>query len=349
MSNISQRIDVFAELGRFLEQFQTTSAANHHLNNTFLQPMKRALARSKAENGWFTDDSLRRALAIWGRELNPIALQKWVDRYDFTEPLEPRTIAVVMAGNIPLVGFHDFLTVLLFGHRVQAKLSSDDKSLLPVIAEMLTELHPEFQERISFVNRIDRPDAVIATGSDNTARYFAYYFGKYPNIIRKNRTSVAIITGREREEQLQDLGADLFTYYGLGCRNVSKLYVPLDYDLNRIFGAIVGYADITQNHKYANNYAYHRAIFMLNKEPFLENGFVIFREHEALHTPISVIHYERYEDERALRTKLGEIREEIQCVVGGSDGDVPFGQTQAPALWDYADGVDTVAFLNKLK
>lgn len=349
MSNISQRIDVFAEIGRFLEQFQTREEKEHHLNNTFYARMQDAMARSKAQNGWFTDASLRQALAAWGRELTADNLQHWVSQYDFEEPVEPKTVAVVMAGNIPLVGFHDFLSVLLFGHRIQAKLSSDDKHLLPLIADILIELHPDFEERIDFVERVEQPDAVIATGSDNTARYFDYYFNKYPNIIRKNRTSVAVISGNEGEKELNALGADLFTYFGLGCRNVSKIYVPKDFNLDRIFGAIVGYADVGQNHKYANNYDYHRTIFMMNKEKFLENGFVIFREHEVLHTPISVIHYERYENEAALRTKLGAMDEEIQCVVGGNEGDVPFGQTQAPALWDYADGVDTVAFLNNLK
>ncbi len=349
MPNISQRIEVFAQLGGFLEQFQTTEPGNHHLNNVFLAKMEDAIALSKAANGWFTAENVRQALASWGNVLKKDKLEAWVDRYEFEEPTQPKKVAVIMAGNIPLVGFHDFLSVLLFGHHIQAKLSSDDKYLLPLLAEMLIELLADLNDSITFIDRVEQADAIIATGSDNTSRYFEHYFGKYPNIIRKNRTSVAVINGSESDDELKDLGEDLFRYFGLGCRNVSKLFIPNNFDLDRIFGAILGYADVANNHKYANNYDYHRAIFLLNKEKFLENGFVIFREHEALHTPISVIHYERYDDESKLRKRLAAMGEELQCVVGKGANDVPFGQTQQPALWDYADGVDTVQFLTELK
>jgi hypothetical protein len=271
--------------------------------------------------------------------------EKWVKRYGFEEPDGAKRVAVIMAGNIPLVGFHDFLTVLLFGHTIEAKLSSDDKRLLPLIGEMLITLYPDFKERIHFVERIKNPEAVIATGSDNTARYFDYYFGKYPNVIRKNRTSIAVLKGDETKEELEKLGEDIFAYFGLGCRNVSKLYMPKNFNTDRIFEAIVGFNEVYNNNKYANNYDYHRAIFLLNKEPFLENGFAIMREHESLHTPISVIHYERYQNQDSISQTLQILKEEIQCVVGNTAGAVPFGKAQQPALWDYAHGVDTVAFL----
>lgn len=348
MSDINQRIEVFAEIGSFLKQFSSKAPASHHLNNTFFEPMLSAIGRSKAENGWVTEDNVRNALSAWGDELTRKKLSKWVNNYAFVEPGAPRNVAIIMAGNLPLVGFHDFLTVLLFGHRAVAKLSSDDKRLLPVIAQMLIELHPEFKERIAFVEKVENPEAVIATGSNNTARYFEHYFGKYPNIIRKNRTSVAVLTGDETEEQLTALGQDIFRYFGMGCRNVSKLYVPEDFDLNRIFAAILPFAEVIQNHKYANNYDYHRAIFMLNKQPFLENGFVIFKEGESLHTPVSVIHYQRYSDRDALTNHLAAQAEELQCIVGYASGQIPFGQTQCPTLWDYADGVDTASFLLNL-
>jgi hypothetical protein len=348
MSDINQRIEVFAEIGSFLKQFAADAQTNHHLNNTFWEPMQAAIVRSKAENGWFTEDNVRNALAAWGNELTRKKLGEWVNRYAFTEPKAPKNVAIIMAGNIPLVGFHDFLTVLLFGHAAVVKLSADDKRLLPLIAKMLVELHPYFEKRIRFVERVVNPAAVIATGSNNTARYFAYYFGKYPNIIRKNRTSVAVLTGDETEAQITALGEDIFRYFGMGCRNVGKVYIPLGFDLNRIFAAILPFAEVVQNHKYANNYDYHRAIFMLNKQPFLENGFVIFKEGESLHTPVSVIHYERYADLEILNQQLLAQAEELQCVVGNAPGHIPFGKTQCPTLWDYADGVDTVAFLLRL-
>ena len=348
MSDINQRIEVFAEIGSFLKQFAAETPASHHLNNTFYEPMLAAIARSKAENGWFTEDNVRSALVAWGDELTREKLAAWVNRYSFVEPT-PKTVAIIMAGNLPLVGFHDFLTVLLFGHSVKAKLSSDDKRLLPLIAKMLIELYPDFENRIAFVERVQTPDAVIATGSNNTARYFEHYFGKYPNIIRKNRTSVAVLSGDETEEQLTALGEDIFRYFGMGCRNVSKLYIPEGFDINRVFGAILNYGDVIQNHKYANNYDYHRAIFMLNKQPFLENGFVVFKEGESLNTPVSVLHYQRYADAESLNKHLAEQAEELQCIVGNGPSQIPFGKTQCPALWDYADGVDTVEFLLGLK
>jgi len=345
MSDINQRIEVFAEIGSFLKQFAAETPASHHLNNTFYEPMLSAIARSKAENGWFTEENVRKALAAWGDELTRERLNAWVSRYTFIEPVQPKSIAVIMAGNLPLVGFHDFLTVLIFGHAVVVKLSNDDKRLLPLIAQMLIELHPDFKTRIKFVERVVAPDAVIATGSNNTARYFAHYFGKYPNIIRKNRTSVAVLNGDETDAELAGLGEDIFRYFGMGCRNVGKLYLPEGFDINRVFAAILPFAAVVQNHKYANNYDYHRAIFMLNKQPFLENGFVIFKEGESLHTPVSVIHYQRYPDAEALTQQLATQADQLQCVVGNAPNQIPFGQTQCPALWDYADGVDTVAFL----
>jgi len=349
MSDIMQRVKVFAEVGAFLRAFSSPSSGSHPLVAKFSSPLKEAIAKSKAENGWFTEDNVKYALAAWGQVLTLEHLTDWAQRYAINQQISPKKVAVIMAGNIPLVGFHDFLSVLLFGHHVVAKLSSDDKRLLPVLAAVIAEIDPELGKRISFVNKIEQPDAVIATGSNNSARYFNFYFEKYPNIIRKNRTSVAVIKETTSHEELEALGQDLFRYFGLGCRNVSKLYMPADFDINRVFKAIMNYSEVVNAHKYANNYDYYRAIFMLNKQPFLENGFVILKEHASLHTPVAVVHYERFTDEEQLRNQLVAQREELQCVVGSGIGDVPFGQTQNPALWDYADGVDTVAFLLALK
>jgi len=347
MFDINQRIAAFVQLGAFFKEAAKAQPSYNHLNNTFLEKLENAKLRSKAENGWFTPENINYAISAWGDLLTPENLKNWLQPYRFAGS-SPKKVAIIMAGNIPLVGFHDFLSVLLSGHIAVVKMSSEDKRLLPVIADILVELNPDFAGYIFFEERIKSPEAVIATGSNNSARYFDYYFAKYPHIIRKNRTSVALITGEESQEEMRLLGKDIFQYFGLGCRNVSKIYMPNDFDINRIFAGLVDYADVNQNHKYGNNYDYHRAIYMLNMQPFLENGFVLFRENRGLHTPVSVVHYERYSDLSEIKNQLKNHQEEIQCVVGQGNGHIPFGQTQAPQLWDYADGVDTLMFLQGL-
>jgi len=349
MFDINHTIKVFAELGSFLSQFANSRKTEHHLNNTFFDKFENAVLYAEAKNKWFTRSVQQQAFAAWALSLQEEKLYEWMARYpDFKAAKSPKRIGVVMAGNIPLVGFHDFLTVLITGNIVLAKMAKDDAQLLPLIKEILLELDPDLNERIFLVDRIDNPDAVIATGSNNSARYFEAYFGKYPHVIRKNRTSVALISGNESQEQLKAMGSDIFSYYGLGCRNVSKIYVPRGYNLDNIFGAIVSFDDVVNNNKYVNNYEYYRTIYMLNQIPFLENGFVIFKEDDALHTPISVIHYEYYDDLKTVQHHLDEKSDELQCVVGNGEGLIPFGKAQQPKLWDYADGVDTVEFLQKL-
>ena len=349
MVDINQRIIVFAQLGDFLRKFRLGINSDHYLSEDFFDRLEAAVVKAGHQNGWFTKLSIEQAIDAWANELTEENLTEWMSRYpQFKEPDVAKQVAVIMAGNIPLVGFHDLLTILISGHTAVVKMSSDDNALLPVLIDALIALAPDLEERIRVVDRIENPEAVIATGSNNSARYFEAYFGKYPHIIRKNRTSVAVLTGNETDDDLQRLGDDLFTYFGLGCRNVSKLFVPHDYDLDNIFGAIVGFAEVTDNNKYANNYDYYRAIYMLNKEPFLENGFVLFKEHESLHTPIAVIHYERYKALTEVEDKLALLKDDIQCIVGHGEGKVAFGETQQPKLWDYADGVDTMEFLQSL-
>ncbi len=253
-----------------------------------------------------------------------------------------------MAGNIPLVGFHDFLSVLISGHKVLVKQSSNDKQLLPVIAGFLMNIAPEFENRIRFTEeRLTDFDAVIATGSNNTAGYFEYYFKGKPNIIRKNRNSVAILTGKESKEELEALGEDVFRYFGLGCRNVSKLYVPKEYDFESFFKAMYPWHTLLNSAKYANNYDYNKAVYLMSEFKLLENGFLILKEDESFGSPIATLFYEEYEDKKELQEKLEQNKENLQCVVG-TKADVDFGQTQHPKLWDYADGVDTLKFLEKL-
>jgi hypothetical protein len=255
-----------------------------------------------------------------------------------------------MAGNIPLVGFHDFLCALISGNNVQIKLSSKDSKLIKYLVGYIERIEPSFQGRITFKERLEGFDAIIATGSDNSARYFEYYFGKYPNIIRKNRTSCAILTDAESDQEIANLGIDIFSYFGLGCRNVSKLYVPTDYDFINLLSRLESFKEIIHHHKYCNNYDYQKSILLVNGVQHLDNGFLLLQENEKLVSPISVLYYERYVDESDLRNKLKVNAEKIQCIVGKvKPAEIPFGQAQYPNVWDYADQIDTLKFLSELK
>jgi hypothetical protein len=262
---------------------------------------------------------------------------------------QEKTIAVVMAGNIPLAGFHDFLTVLMAGHSIMAKLSSKDSVLLSFLSEKLVAIEPRFRSKIALPSRLKNFDAVIATGSDNSSRYFNYYFGKYPHVIRKNRTSCAVLSGTESPEELRLLGRDVFSYFGLGCRNVSKIFIPEDFDPVSLLKAWDVYVDIIHHNKYHNNYEYQKSILLVNKLPFFDSGFIILQENEKLVSPISVVYLERYKSAADLEGKIGAIADKIQCTVGTmKPALVPFGQAQSPELRDYADGVDTMKFLEAL-
>jgi hypothetical protein len=242
--------------------------------------------------------------------------------------------------------------VLLSGHDLQAKLSSDDKFLLPAVAEALCEMEPRFRERISFVDeKISGIDAVIATGSNNSSRYFEYYFSRYPHIIRKNRNSAAVLTGEETVKDLRLLGEDIFRYFGRGCRNVSKLFVPAGYNFNPFFEAIFPFKEVLQNNKYANNYEYNRTIYLMGKEKIYDNNFLLLKEDIGIHSPVAVVYVEYYQDRESLLSRLQMDRADIQCIVSGAalPGVIPFGTAQHPALWDYADRVDTLKFLLELR
>ena len=306
--------------------------------------------RTQAGNAWFTEQSINEALAGVQRYLEEHKLRQWTQPLPDFPPAVKR-IGVVMAGNIPLVGFHDFLTVLISGHTVWAKLSSQDSFLLKYIANLLTEIEPRFQESIVWVDKLKEADAIIATGSDNASRYFEYYFSKYPHVIRKNRTGVGILRGGESPEALRQLGKDVFQYFGLGCRNVSKLWVPQGYNFVPMIESWEGYQEVLLHHKYHNNYDYNKSIHLVNGDPFLDTGFVMLKESESLVSPISMVFYETYVDQADLKQKVADQRKKIQCIVSENAwfaNSIPFGHAQQPELWDYADGVDTLAFVNSL-
>lgn len=297
-------------------------------------------------NGWFDAGSVRKSLASWSQALTKPQIEKWLSSY--TVPVaEPKTVTIIMAGNIPLVGFHDFLSVYLSGHNSLVKLSSDDNKLFPAFIRLLELFDPDIHNRVKIAEgKIENFDAVIATGSDNSATYFRSYFGKYPHIIRRNRTSIAILDGTETKEDIKNLGHDIFDFYGLGCRNVTKLYLPAGMDLNRVFEGIFDFQNIVHNKKYGNNYDYHKAVFLLERYDVLENGFILFKQDKSIHSPIGSMFYEYYHDINQLSKEIDAMKHDIQCIVGKSY--LPYGSAQSPALWDYADGVDTMDFLTKL-
>jgi len=256
-----------------------------------------------------------------------------------------------MAGNIPLVGFHDFLVVLISGHQLLAKLSTKDSFLLKHIASMLTDIEPRFDQQIAFLERLNTAEVIIATGSDNSSRYFEHYFSHLPHVIRRNRTSVGVLKGDEQPHDYQALGKDVFQYFGLGCRNVSKLYIPQDFDFDALLKAWQPFEGVGNHHKYNNNYDYNKSIFLINQEPHYDTGFALLRESEQLVSPVSVVYFERYKDVQQLEHRLKVQENKIQCIVsrdGWLSGSLSFGQAQQPKLWDYADGIDTLAFLQQL-
>ncbi|MGA9270349.1 MAG: acyl-CoA reductase [Lutimonas sp.] len=350
---LEQRIDAFSKLGDFLTQFHPSGLKiNKDLptNELFLEPFRIQVKRAFERNGWFTDQNVNSAFNEWGNLLNSKDLNHWSSSYNLKSGSE-KSIGVIMAGNIPLVGFHDFLTVLISGHSIRIKQSSSDAFFLPLIARLLQYVEPGFKDKIFFSEeRLSDFDAVIATGSNNTARHFEYYFGNYPHLIRRNRNSVAVLTGKESEEDLDGLGEDIFRYFGLGCRSVSKLMVPRNYDFDQLFGALYRFKDLIDYEKYRNNYDYNKAVYLMSRFELLENGFVMLKEDSSYASPIATLFYEYYDDEDSLSNKLEADAELIQCIVGkGHDMDyVPFGRTQKPQLNDYADGVDTLDFLAKL-
>ncbi len=343
---LKEKIKSFVELGSFLKLFIETNNSP----DAEIAAFENLILGSAHFNGWFIEENVRSSVAGIAYMLEKDKLEKWLSAYNFKENNIPKTVGVIMAGNIPIVGFHDFLCVLISGNTCVAKLSSQDNRLIKAIAKKLLAIEPRFNDRIIFEDgKLENIDAVIATGSNNTSRYFEYYFGKYPNIIRKNRNSVAVLTGTETPEQIALLGDDIFLYFGLGCRNVSKLYVPEGYNFDNFFNAIESRKKIVFHSKYANNYDYNKAILLVGKQLHFDNGFLLLKEYEALTTPVSRVNYSFFKDLADVKAELEARKNEIQCVVSATPDEynsgVAFGQSQQPELWDYADGVDTMKFL----
>ena len=353
MDHKTSTITALNELGRFLSQFSTDSTHKNEsvrFNDLFFEGFKHQIKLSKEHNGWFSPSNMMFAIESWAKLLRTEPLTNWVSNYTF-ESASPKKVAIIMAGNIPLVGFHDFLCALICNHEIIIKQSSNDKHLLPFLVLYLTKVAPELKDKVSFLKqKLEGFDAVIATGSNNTARYFEYYFKDKPSIIRKNRNSLAILTGEESKEDLMQLSNDIFQYYGLGCRSVSKLLVPKDYNFDAFFEAMYHWHPIINGAKYANNYDYNKAVYLMSEFKMLENGFLMLKEDSSYASPIATLFYEHYETLESLSTKLNDDADKIQCIVSNnlSQDHLAFGSTQTPQLEDYADGVDTVDFLLKI-
>lgn len=355
MITTAKRIEAFIKLG---EELMIFGKANKNCITPFndaIQPaLVQAIGKSVDNNPWFTHANIIQAITAIALNLSQQQLKDWLSRYD-PELLIPEnqcTIGIVMAGNIPMVGFHDLLCVLISGHKLIAKLSNDDRFLLPAIVKMLENIEPGFVGQSTFTTgKLSGFEAVIATGSNNSARYFEYYFEKYPHIIRKNRNGMAIISGQETIQQLVALGEDVFTYFGLGCRNVSRIFLPEGYSIATILDNWEKYASIANNSRYMNNYTYNRSVFLLNATPHFDNGFVLLRPHDSFAAPISVVNISYYKPDIDWHAYVAENNSLIQCVVSNNimhPLHVDIGNSQCPQLWDYADGVDTFQFLLSL-
>jgi hypothetical protein len=336
---LKQRISAFVKTGQFI---------NRHISGTPLaeeialhEGLDKVIESAHIHNNWFIPSFVNNAISNIGSFLEEGQLNAFCAAI---KEKQAKTVALICAGNVPIVGFHDVMCVLLTGNNALIKLSSDDDILMPFFLKLLAHYEPEFNKHIFFAaGKLGQFDAVIATGSNNTASHLNYYFGKYPHIIRKSRTSVAVLNGSESKEELKRLGEDIFLYFGLGCRNVSKLLVPAGYSFNGFFESIVDFGYVIHNKKYGNNYDYHRAIYLLESIPFLDNNFIMIRESNDLYSPVGVLYYQYYQTPDEIKEYLDKNQHQIQCIVGKEY--THFGYSQRPVITDFADNTNTLEFL----
>ena len=330
--DLERRIRDFCQLGEWLRS----------------EPVQHGLSeKAYLQNTWFTTENTQRAIQSISNWLDDKSLTEWVSPYQLKHQFE-KTIGVIMAGNIPLAGFHDFLTILITGMRIKIKPSSQDQILIKEIVKKLIEINPEWKNQIEFSEQIKGIDGVIATGSNNTSRYFEYYFRSVPLLLRRNRSSVAVLDGSENEDELSGLATDVLSYFGLGCRNVSMVLIPESMSLDEITKALFPWRFILDHHKYANNYTYQRALLLMDQQPFTDTGYCVLRESEQPSSPVGVIHYKRYKEIQEVHEWISHHKEELQCIVSRFyPGSVAFGAAQNPGLTDYADHIDTVRFVTE--
>lgn len=327
--NKSQIAEAYIHLGRLIQIIP-----EHILETAYLQ------------NNWFTVANIRKAADGWAYALRPEAVEKWLSHCTFKA--DDKKVGIIMAGNIPFVGLHDLLCAIASGHQVQVKLSSQDEVLMGHLIVLLKAELPALETRLQVGEKLNGIDYLIATGSNNSSRYFEYYFRNIPSLIRKNRTSLAVLNGSETDDELFGLADDIYTYFGLGCRNITHLMLPKSFELKRLYEAYDKYIDIVNHHKYYNNYMYHKSILLMNLTKHYDNGFMLFQEKADLHAPIATLNYHFYSEPSEVQSYIEDNKDQLQCVVSKMDsiaGAVPFGKAQQPELWDYADGIDVMEFL----
>ena len=343
MTKHTQSIQAFSALGNLLNDytFQKKRA------DGWIEKIDDVTAKASNQNKWFTKENLDFCMSVWGKTLNEKDITEWLANY--ADENKPTRLALVLAGNIPLVGLHDVLCGLASGCSIEAKLSSNDNLLLPLVIDFLVSVMPNWKDKVCFIeSSLKTYDKVIATGSDNSARYFEYYFKNNPHIIRKTRNGIAVLDGNETQDDLAALSQDMMQYFGLGCRSVSHIMVPDGYDFKELFSALFEHKELIQHNAYANNYDYNKAVYLMQEQKFLENGFIILKKDDKLSSPIACVNYSAYTNLEAVNQRLHDQEEQIQCVVSNCvENAFAFGQTQYPKLGDYADHVDTMAFLLK--
>lgn len=348
---LQQKVHALSQLGDYLIDYIAgqQNISNAVLFNQFYEKTNVAVALAERKNPWFTQQNIKHALSYWANVLNQENLNTWLSNYQINDNNIPKKVGVIMAGNIPMVGFHDLLCVYLSNHIFYGKLSSDDQILIPHLIEILKSIEPECANEIFFSEQfLKNMDAYIGTGSNNSSRYFEYYFRDKPHVIRSNRNGVAVLSGNETAQDFEKLGEDIFRYFGLGCRNVSKLYVPENYNFNAFFKGIYPFFEMVNHNKYGNNYDYNRTVYLMGNEKLLDNNFLILKQDAGLSSPIAVLFYEFYNDIKALEKNLQAQKNNLQCVIGNLpqlEGAVAFGSSQTPNLNEYADGFDTMQFL----
>ncbi|REC63885.1 acyl-CoA reductase [Chryseobacterium pennae] len=340
--NIENQVLGLIKLSDYIKAFLAKKSEDHNEDDVNIELL---LKKSQIENPWFVVDNQKFALQQWADLLTEVSIKNWLKNYSISAT--SKRVGLILAGNIPLVGFHDVISVVLSNHIPVIKLSSKDRYLIPFLLKKWNEFS-DGQVQFEFVEKLANFDAVIATGSNNTARYLEYYFKNHLSIIRKNRTSIAVLKGDETNEELQLLANDIFQYFGLGCRNVTRIFIPQNFVIDRLFESFIGFQDIINHNKYANNYDYNRAVYLLNQDKFWDNNFVMLKEDDKLFSPLSVINFSRYESLEEVKGFVAENEEDIQCIVAKDElglNSISFGEAQNPGLDTYADNVDTMKFL----
>ena len=344
--NLNNRITLFVKLGRFFSDY-----INNNLESLERNKFDKAINESILHNSFFSKKNILKSLLSWSNVLTKKSIDDFLSNYLIKNKKREKKIAIIMAGNIPLVGFHDFFCVIISGNFAVIKLSSKDSHLFKFILSFLVKENPDFDTKFDVVeSKLQIFDAVIATGNNISANQFELYFKKYPKIIRKNRHSIAILNGNETKKEIELLANDIFYYYGLGCRNVSKIFIPNNYNLDILFKSFVLWNEVINKNSYSNNYNYYRAIYLLNKEVFFDNGFVLLKESEKIGSPVGTIYFEYYKSDNQIKEMIKKNNEKIQCIVSNNNypKTIKFGETQMPNLNDFADDIDTFNFLLKL-